>query len=812
MSRIAFLALLVGLLSATLAFARVVPIVSSVNAEGATEGKPFPLSITLAQSQGVSKVVLFYRAFGETEFRDLEMLLAGRNASVTLPVELMKPPSIEYYVSVEMTNGTTSTHPIQSPDASPLRLTVRQANPKDLEVRVLSPEPGETVAAEELVVAVSLFYASDAVDRKSTRLYLDGVDVTSNAIMADDMLLYSPQNFPRALNLGTHFIKVELRDTKGAVYHTVESSFNLSTSAAIAAEKARFRAGIAGQAEFRNEDLSSGSTSYTRVDLRLNSSYGAMNFGGNVYLDNQEDPGRQPQNRYSFSGQTDFLRLHIGDAYPQFPTLLMSGKRVRGFSGNLTLGFFNLDVTLGQGTRSIEGVVDSSVAVDSSKVPSLPLNTRLVSGRTYAYFSQGTYARDFLAVRPSFGSGENFQLGFSYMKAKDDIGSIKYGVTPQENAAIGSDLLIAFDNQRFKLQGQAALTLNNTDISGGSFTDADYDSLEAQNKDLGKTLKQIRPIAESIITVNENLFPSNPVGSGMPGVSLEGSLTLNYLNNYIQAVYFRRGAAYRSLGNEYLQTDIEGFLVSDRIRMFSNRVYLSLSYEQKNDNTSDTKRATTTFSNLTTAVTVTPLRFPSFTVGYGIYGRESDDLVTRPLLPTNLASERKKSADEKTARIFLGSNYDFTLGARQSFTLNASFSTREDKTFYKRDQKNNYIAATVTTTYQIPLRTTVGINVNTNESDLRLFTGSGIADVRDTTTMFDYTTLILGGQYRLLNDNLALALTVAPSFGDLKRTSLQFGADYAISDRHALELLVNYINNTDFGNDMIAGLIYRFNF
>jgi len=812
MSRIAFLALLVGLLSVTPAFAQVVPIVSSVSAEGATEGKPFSLSVNLAQSQGVSKVVLFYREFGETEFRDIEMLLAGRSASVTLPLEIMKPPTIEYYVSVEMTNGVTRTHPIQSPAANPLRLTVQQANPKDLEVRLLSPEPGETVSAEELVVAISLFYASDAVDRKATRVYLDGVDVTSNVVIADEMLLYSPQTFPRALNLGTHFIKVELRDTQGRVYHTIENSFNLSTAAAIAAEKSRLRAGIAGQAEFRNEDLSSGSTSYARLDLRMNGSYGAMMFGGNVFLDNQEDPKRQPQNRYSFFGQTDFLRLHVGDAYPQFPTLLMSGKRVRGFSGNLMLGFFNLDVTLGQGTRSIEGAVDSSVVVDSSRIPSLPLNTRLVRGQTYEYFSQGTYARDFLAVRPSFGSGENFQLGFSYMKAKDDVGSVKYGITPQENVAVGSDILIAFDNQRFKLQGQAALTLNNTDISGGNFTDADYDSLEAQNKDLGKTLKQIRPIAESIITVNENLFPSNPVGEGLPGMSLEGSLTLNYLNNYIQAMYFRRGAAYRSLGNEYLQTDIEGFLISDRIRMFSNRVYLSISYEQKNDNTAETKRATTTYSNLSTAVTVTPLGFPAFTVGYGIYGRESDDLVGRPLLPDAQVSERRKSADEKTARIFVASNYDFNLGARQSLTVNASFSTREDNTFYNRDQKNDYIAATVTTTYQIPLRTTLGININTNESDLRLFTGSRAVDFRDTTTVFNYTTLIVGGQYRLLNDDLALALTVAPSFGDLKRTNVQFGTEYTISSRHSLELLVNYINNTDFADDMIAGLIYRFNF
>lgn len=812
MDRKVYLVLLAMFFVFPLSLAQVTPFVTEVSAPTAFEKAPITLSVTLERSQGVERVVLFYRSFGESEFRDAEMLLAGRTATIGLPASTAIRPFLEYYVSIDMADGTRQTHPIQSPEAAPLRLTINPLTSKDSEVRMLTPEPGETLAIEDLAIAISLFYTSDQVDRSKTRLFLDRIDVSGQSVFLDDMVIYSPKNFSRPLNPGAHFVRVELYDAKGTLYHAFESSFNLSSSRAISAEQGRLRAGVSGQIELRNEDLSVGSTSYARADLRLNGTYRAMSFGSNVYLDNQDRAERQPQNRYSLFGQTDFLRLQVGDSYPRFPSLIMSGKRIRGFSGNLALGFFNLDVTSGEGTRGIEGLVDSVSTVDSSRIPALPINTRSVGGLKYEFFSRGVYSRDFFAIRPSFGSGENFQLGFTYMKAKDDIASIRYGVTPQENLSIGTDLLIAFDNQRLKFEGQAAFTLNNTDISSGNFTDADYDSIEALNESAGKALKAIRPFAESIITINKNIFPTNPVGEGLPGISFEGLLTLNYLNNYVQAMYFRRGAAYRTLGNEFLQTDIAGFLVSDRIRMFENRAFLTLAYEKKSDNTANTKQATTTYSNLSTSLTVTPLRLPTFTIGYGIYGRESDDQVTRPLLLEKLATERRKSADDKTERIFVGTSYDFILGARQSFMLNANISSREDNTFYNRDQKNLYLSTTLTSRYAIPLQTTIGLNFNKNQNDLTTFTGSGLVDVRDTTLTFDFATLLLGAQYRLFGDQLRLLTMVAPSFGELKRISLQLGVDYVPSQQHMFELMINYIGNTDFKNDFIAGIVYRFNF
>ena len=98
--------------------------------------------------------------------------------------------------------------------------------------------------------------------------------------------------------------------------------------------------------------------------------------------------------------------------------------------------------------------------------------------QNYRSYTNGTFDRDFLAVRPSFGSGESFQLGFSFIKAKDEKSSIQYGNYPAENLVAGTDLLIAFDNQKVKWTTQVAFSLENTDISNGNLSDIQIDSVK----------------------------------------------------------------------------------------------------------------------------------------------------------------------------------------------------------------------------------------------------------------------------------------------------------------------------------------------
>ncbi len=806
------------------------PKVLRVNAPSAVAGKSQPISVELQQNVQVRKVTLRYRSFGETSFNGMEMLLSGNTATATIPANAILPPYVEYYVELQLDAGT-ETYPVVNPDANPLQFTVKPANPKDAEVRFLSPEPGETVAAEDLVVAVSLFYASDAVNRKATTLIFDGVNVTSQAIWSDDVLIYSPQNFGVPLNLGAHFIRVELRDTTGKPYHAVEESFNLSTAAALAEQRARLQSVGNASVEYRNEALSSSTTTYVRGDARIDNSYKSMGFGGSLHLDNQEKSNLQPQNRYLLYGQTDFLRIQYGDAFPRFPSLIVSGTRVRGITGNLALGFFNLDVTYGQSVRKVEGTLaPRDTLLDSSSVTARPLNS--VRTRTdslyYNFYGPGTFTRNIIAVRPSFGSGENFQLGFTYMHAMDDTNSVRYAIQPQENVVVGTDLTLAFDDQRIKLETQTSLSLVNTNISGGNFTDAQIDSLK-KNSDID--LKGMLPVpvstVEKIITVNQNIFPTNPIFdqnsklTTLPGLSTEATLSLNYLSNFLRTQFFRRGAGYQSFGNPYLQTDIQGFQVSDYVRMYSNRIFLSLSYEGKSDNTAFTKAGTTHYSNLNSSLSLSlAANIPAFQIGYGMFGRNNDQLIIQNVSTSDSAikaTNASKVADEATNRYYFGANYDFIAGIRHTLTASASIAEKKDNTFYRRNQSNSFLQLAWNGQFKIPLQTTVSVLYSGNSNDQRLFypdtTNSGrLGPTRiDTTVAFNYTVVTAGARYNMLGDNLRLGAFVSPQFGAFRRVTYTASADYTM-DRHNLAFQINYYQNSGTTDDKIFSLIYRFMF
>jgi len=363
------------------------------------------------------------------------------------------------------------------------------------------------------------------------------------------------------------------------------------------------------------------------------------------------------------------------------------------------------------------------------------------------------------------------------------------------------------DDQKFRWDTQAMLSLTNNDISNGSFTDADYDLLKAQDSSMAEDLRKLGKIAEKIITINEYLFPTNPIGKGLPSVALESQMVLNYFNNYLTGTFFRRGASYKSFGNDYLQADIQGFYISDRIRMFDNRVYLSLSYEKKNDNTADTKVGTTNFNNFNSSVTVNPRNFPAFTLGYGFNTRVADFNILHPD-----SVQVSKFADETTNRFFLGGGYDFAaMGNRQNLTVTFSLATKSDRTFYKADQTNLFVQTSLTTEYKIPLQTTIGLSVSTNENNLQTFKTTG-ADSVLSVAEFNYTAIILAARYRLLEDKLRLAADISPIFGIINRINYQVGALYVITQNHNLEFFLNFIQNSNQKDDMITSLIYRFNF
>jgi hypothetical protein len=63
-----------------------------------------------------------------------------------------------------------------------------------------------------------------------------------------------------------------------------------------------------------------------------------------------------------------------------------------------------------------------------------------------------------------------------------------------------------------------------------------------------------------------------------------------------------------------------------------------------------------------------------------------------------------------------------------------------------------------------------------------------------------------------METRINLMATVAPSFGDFKRTLMQAGADYQVAENHTVTAQVDLINNPGRSSDVIASLLYRLTF
>ena len=465
----------------------------------------------------------------------------------------------------------------------------------------------------------------------------------------------------------------------------------------------------------------------------------------------------------------------------------MDGKRIRGISAGLDLGAFNLDYASGEDIRRVD--------IDSSQQVYTP-----------------TLKRNLTAIRPSFGSGENFQLGFTYLKSKDEYGAADTLVKPEENVVVGSDAVVAFDNHHFEWTGQASYSLNNTDISAPEFTNASIDSsqLDSSTKDLLK--KYGTKYLSKVITLNQNIVPLPP---GPTALVYETGLALNYFGNYLKGTYIYHGADYTSEGTSALRKDVKGFNVFDRIRLVGNSVFLTGSYERLQNNTAgrDSLRLadsnlialTTTYQTINASVSYYPTsNMPNFTVGYG-NNSESNPI---DLADTNATDAARRSTIKRI---------DFSRSQRTTFlrywgkhnaTLNLDLSNKTDNTANKQNVKGFNAFLLVNTVHTFPLESSIGYMMSLNtlpKAAVDTATGKLVVS----STSLNYTTVTLNGRYKLYKDLLKFTATYAPTFGDFQRTLLEAGLLYAIANNQSASFQYQYIVNSGSKNDSYVSLIYH---
>ncbi len=758
------------------------------------ENQNFSLIIELLEFENVNQAVLFFRGFGEGDFISKEMIIQGNSLIVEIDGRDVKPPFIDCYVKGLTENGVEFTYPQKAFETKNfIRIDIKNKTEQSGELILLNPVQDDILTKEEFFIAFSILRVKESLDLTKIRIMLNELDI-SRLIQISDDLVYIPQGSQFELKTGVNSLKIFLYDKSGNLLKELSVLFQIiSEIQKKEFEKIKFVLNGSAELNLSNENLRFGSNNFNRLNLLVNSNYGSIFSNANVFITNEEKSFLQPQNRFSFLLYNNWFKLNIGDHFPSFPSLILSGKRVRGFGTDIKLGFINFQATYGEITRKIEGNLLTLIKRDTIVLdPNLIKIDSIKYGQPFGLVRFGNFSRKIFAVRPYFGSGENFQLGFTYLHSRDDENSIEFGSKPRENLVIGSDLFLGFDNKRIQFNFQGAFSFLNNDISLGNISDSTLDSLK-NNNNLGidaDLLRKIRDLLGNFITVNQHISPLNP--HKLPTLALETGLSLNYLGNYFKGNYTYIGNDYSSFGQNFIRTDIKGFQILDRISLFENRVFLSLTYERLNDNLQKTKITTTTFNNYETALSLY-LRnnFPIINFSFSNFDTKNDiDQFTNDSLSLmNMINDNIKVFN-------FSSSYDLKYFIKHKLSFNFINSSKTDRTPKDFSSKFNSFNFSIQ---------------NIWKKDLNTFIKTTFSNSKIKNTDFDYFSITLGGRLSLFENKLTNSASLSVFSGDLKRSVLDLSARYSFMKNLYSNFNLRYIfNSSNIKNESIINFSLRY--
>lgn len=754
-----------------------------IAAEPLIEGEAINITIELSTTTACcKKIELAYRKYGETEFKVLEMNIKGNFASTLIPAYDAVPPFIEYYIILYRSDEEqTETFPIENPELSPIPLSIKEK--LFTKINWYSPSQNEKTTAEDLLIAFSIDNTDTTIDIRNKKVLLNGIDVTDKIFQAEDLFMLKLEK--EEIPAGNHQIRIELYDHNLEKIITESRQFRIVDYGTDIRKTSSIKYNTSFSFENRNENIAGTAYNYNRANIFAKSELDFLKVDVNLYFTSEEKSYRQPQNRYFIGIEIPYLRVGYGDSYPIFPSLIITGKRVRGITLNTRLGFFGLDFIYGSTNRKIESEVQ---VVNSPDDPS-KIYFKQDDSTWIMLLRQGVFSRNMMIIRPTFGNSETFNLGFTLLKAKDDKKSIKYGLMPKENLVLGSDLKIALDKRRIDLSAQAAFSALNNDISTGTIPDEDIDSLfKSLTESERDLIRKAKNTLSKFITVNEHIVPLSL--KNLTTLAYEAALSLNYFNNLFKVSYIRRGSAYESFGQSYMRRDIQGFNIVDRLRIFKNKFYLSLGLEKLKDNTDNSKPATTNYTTFSSALNYYPSpKLPNISFGFisGTTKNNTDNIHYQ--------------INDRNDRLFIQLNYNFNYLMNNNISINFNTSRRDDKSLNNIDTRSNAAGIGLISVYKIPLQTS--LNITYTNSSYLLPNNNELVELK-------YYSINLSGNYQLLNNKLKLMLGIRPTLGDIKRYAFDFNTEYEIISKLIITGNLNIYSYKEKKAESVFGVILRY--
>jgi hypothetical protein len=392
---------------------------------------PIQAYLNISQNQ-VHRFTLLYRSEGNNQYIETNMKKMGKYMYLSeIPGSFVIRNTIEYYLLLELIDGSHQTFPEKYKNEEFISIHINglldeqqsgnntqnennQFNIDGIEpnVTIISPKPNENILKQDLFIALSFFKIKN-IDIENIKVFLDDVDVRFKSRI--DSLYLSINS--DAITPGLHTVRVNIANTFGQKFKDISWSFTVLPGNKL-------------NLESNKKNQSNVSLSYVsgRADERL-LSFGELNYNYDIDFDwltldlnitksTLENRYEQYRDNYKVNLQNDYMKIKLGDSYPNIDQYSWSGHGVRGVNLIFEKGPFYLNIVNGKTKRAVQGnPFGNSMIVSSLDSSNNSININL-SRKNYA-FEQKAFA-----AKLKIDLNKFFLWDVNYIQVRDNVESV----------------------------------------------------------------------------------------------------------------------------------------------------------------------------------------------------------------------------------------------------------------------------------------------------------------------------------------------------------------------------------------------------
>ena len=486
-------------------------------------GQDLILSASILDISDPIEATLYYRLPGAESYLEVQFKNTGFNWQARIPGFGLTEAGIEYLIAFQFSEDRLISYPRVDPFNNPVFLQVflpdKRMDGSGLfgelplaDVLILSPEPNEVVNENELLIAASLFN-TNKLDLSSVQLLLDGKDMSSKMTLEDGIIILDPGPIP----MGEHSVQINMKDLDKQDMAPFKWTFFIG-------EKKQTISSLFEYSGRLNSRLSTEQVAGTNLNIAEIIGDFSMDvkwakFNTDIRITSRESPYTQPHNRFGTQFILgNFLNINLGDFYPQFNQFAIDGKRVRGLGVKINTNWFDMQFINGELNRAVNesGYINGGYQL----LPDLTIKNN--DGSKIYYLDRRGFAfkRNIVGLKLSTNILSKLDLGFQFMKMRDDTTSVKHildkskfsvedgfgvdagdytidqfktaiinsgnminnpssnwkGQKPLDNLLVGFNIGTNFDEKKLRLDFNWNLSLYNRDIWDGAMSITELDT------------------------------------------------------------------------------------------------------------------------------------------------------------------------------------------------------------------------------------------------------------------------------------------------------------------------------------------------